>query len=227
MSKKLNPKITELIGMHIGDGTLYKTNTGSVWELRGSLNEKSYYYNNVVPLLYFIFNIRFKPKFRSDGGNGCFGVQICKKEVISFFIDFNFKFGRKTHTVRIPDYIKRSNRQVKLAFIRGLFDTDGCLRFDKNKTNKNYYPKIEFGFASRNLIIDLSCLLKELGFNNYTWEDGKYFRLCVAGKSMLNKWIKEVKPKNVKHLNKYYLFQEQGYVVPNAGVAQSGTARDC
>ena len=64
MLEKLNSKIAELIGMHIGDGTLYRTNTGTVWELRGALNEKDYYYNNVVPLLNSIFNKEFKPKFR-------------------------------------------------------------------------------------------------------------------------------------------------------------------
>ena len=39
---KINSKIAELIGMHIGDGTLYKTNRSLVWELRGALNEKEY-----------------------------------------------------------------------------------------------------------------------------------------------------------------------------------------
>jgi intein/homing endonuclease len=225
MLEKLNSKIAELIGMHTGDGTLYRTNTGTVWELRGALNEKDYYYDNVIPLLSSIFNKEFKPKFRSGGKNGCFGVQICKREVTSFFIDYGFKPGRKTHTVRIPDYIKKSNKQVKLNFIKGLFDTDGCLRFDKNGTNRNCYPKIEFGSASEKLIEDLSLLLKELKFNNYTWKSRNISKLCIAGKIMLKKWIKEIKPKNPKHLNKYETFQKLGYVLPNAEVAQPGTAQ--
>ena len=40
----LNSKIAELIGMHIGDGTLYKSNNSLIWELRGGLNEKEYYF---------------------------------------------------------------------------------------------------------------------------------------------------------------------------------------
>ena len=40
----MNEKEAELIGMHVGDGTLYKTNCNSlVWELRGSIYEKEYY----------------------------------------------------------------------------------------------------------------------------------------------------------------------------------------
>ena len=38
MFKDLNVEIAELIGMHTGDGTLYKTKWAIVWELRGGLN---------------------------------------------------------------------------------------------------------------------------------------------------------------------------------------------
>ena len=142
--------------MHVGDGTLYKTSRGNVWELRGSLDEKDYYYQNVAPLLKSIFSIDFEPKFRSGGKNGCFGIQTSKKEVINLFTFYDFKPGRKTHTVRIPDYVKKANKKIKFAFIRGLFDTDGCLRFERINNNKNYtYPKIEFGFASQMLRDDL------------------------------------------------------------------------
>jgi len=221
---KLNSKIAELIGMHIGDGTLYTTSRGLVWELRGALNEKEYYDNNVVPLLLSLFQRKYAAKFRSGGKNGCYGIQISKTEVTSFFLDYGFKSGRKTHTVRIPEYIKQSSQKVKLAFLRGLFDTDGCLRFDKNRTKRNYYPKIEFGFASLMLIDDLSHLLNDLNFRNYFWKCKNSAKLCIAGKIMLDRWIKEVKPKNSKHLNKYKIFQRIGYVVPHAGVAQPGTA---
>ncbi len=225
MIKKINPKISELIGMHVGDGTLYKTNRGLVWELRGNLNEKDYYENNVATLLNSVFKIEFMPKFRSGGKNGCIGIQTSKKEVTSFFVDCNFKPGRKTYSVRIPKYIMGSNDMVKLAFIRGYFDTDGCLRFDKNKGRLNKYPKIEFESASKQLIVDLSKMLDNLGFKYYVWRDRNAYKLCIAGKKMLEKWIKKVKPGNSKHLNKYRLFLKQGFVPTNAAVAQPGTAR--
>lgn len=112
-------------------------------------------------------------------------MQISKKEVTSFFLDYGFKPGRKTYTVRIPDYIKKSSKKVKLSFLRGLFDTDGCLRFDKNHTKIYYYPKIEFDLASPMLIYDLSYMLTELGFLNHTWKCKNSTKLCVAGKTML------------------------------------------
>ena len=166
---------------------------------------------------------KFHAKFRSGGKNGCYGVQISKKEDTTFFLHYGFRPGTKTYTVKIPEYVKKSSHSIKLAFLRGLFDTDGCLRFDKNHTKNNYYPKIEFDLASKKLIKDLSILLNELNFRNYIWNCNNSAKLCVAGKFMLHKLIKEIRPKNSKHLNKYKIFQKTGSM-HHAEVAQSGTA---
>ena len=131
-----------------------------------------------------------------------------------------FKPGNKTYTIKIPDYIKDSSKHNKLSFVRGYFDTDGCLRFDKNKSNLHKYPRIEFGSASQQMIYDLKELLSELGFKNHIWKDNKYLKLCIAGRVMLEKWIKEVKPKNPKHLNKYHSFRKTGYYATEKQVAQ-------
>ncbi len=213
----LNSNTAELIGIHVGDGTLYKTNWSIVWELRGSLNEKDYYLNNVVPLLYKIFNIKFIPKYRSGGKNGCFGVQTSNKFLTKFFLNYDFRPGRKTHTVRIPDYIMDSEINIQRAFVRGLFDTDGCLRFDHLNEKKHCYPKIEFGFASKGLRDDLYALLVMLGFRAYLWTDNRKwicYKICLTGNMDLKKFIEDISPKNAKHLNKYRLFLEQGYVIP-------------
>ena len=214
---ELNEKIAELIGMHIGDGTLYNTNRGTVWELRGNLNEKDYYLNNVKVLLESIFsNLVFNPKFRSGGKNGCFGIQTSKKEITQFFIEYGFKPGSKTHTVNVPKYIFDSDARIKSAFIRGLFDTDGCLRFRNNNKNRVYtYPQIEFGFASLRLRDDLVELLNQLGYRTYKWGKGLY-RMALLGVNNLEKFAIEVAPKNKKHLNKYYFWKKWGYYVPRS-----------
>ena len=172
-------------------------------------------------LLESIFkDIIFKPKFRSGGKNGCFGVQTSKKEVSNFFLEYGFKPGRKTHTVSIPNYIKKSDKKVQSAFIRGLFDTDGCLRFERINNNTNYtYPKIEFNFASISLRDDLFNLLKKLGYRAHIWGK-KYYKICIAGNDNLEKFMKEISPKNAKHLNKYFFWKKYGHNNPkNAEVA--------
>ncbi len=195
----INEKEAELIGMHIGDGTLYKTNSNSiVWELRGSIHEQDYY-EYVAKLLKEIFNLDIKPKFR---GSNSYGIQTCNKTITSFFTKNGFKPGKKVYTVRIPKHIKSANDSVKKAFVRGLFDTDGCIYFDMNRTSYHYYPRIEFSFASHNLIIDLSVVLKELGFRVYCWDDREYFHIGLAGFENLEKWIHFIKSSNKKHINR-------------------------
>jgi len=40
MNELIEECAAELLGLHVGDGTLYMTNYGVVWELRGGLDEK-------------------------------------------------------------------------------------------------------------------------------------------------------------------------------------------
>lgn len=95
---------------------------------------------------------------------------------------------------------------MKLSFLRGLFDTDGCIRFEKNRTKYRYYPRIEFGFASQPLTEDLKVLFCELGFKWHAWQSkfksGISFRISLAGFKNLDKWTKEVKPSNSKHMKR-------------------------
>mgnify|MGYP001605072668 CR=1 FL=1 len=200
-------EMAELLGMHVGDGTLYATHSSLVWELRGDLKEKEYYNNIVAPLLYDIFKTELLPKFRSGGKNGCFGIQTCNKNLISFFLKHGFKPGKKAKIVRIPKIIFNSKKEIQLSFLRGYFDTDGCLRYEgiNGKKIRNY-PKLEMGSLSALLIHDLETMLTKLGFNFYVWLEKRTntSKICIAGKKMLEKWMEEVKPHNPKHLNKYF-----------------------
>ncbi len=230
--KLLNEEIAELIGAHVGDGTLYKTNWGLVWELRGDLKEKSYYSDNIVPLVEKIFDVSLQPKFRSGGKNGCWGVQTSNKKITSFFLEKGFNPGRKSHTVYVPEYIFSADLAIQRAFVRGLFDTDGCLCFETKNTTLHYYPRLEFGFASKRLRDTLQELVKELGFISFGWSTKQIhnktnklninYRFRINGKIRLEKWMKEIQPKNPKHLNKYKIWKNLGYY--NAAMAQPGTA---
>ncbi|MFC2136503.1 LAGLIDADG family homing endonuclease, partial [Bacteroidota bacterium] len=166
MKSKLTPEIAEFIGMHIGDGTLYKTKNSFVWEMRVDLKEKNYYDFFVVPLLSKLFNYEFKAKFRSGGKNGCYGVQTCNKDLIHTLVSMGIKPGKKNN-IQVPKKFMNSSQKIKSAFLRGYFDTDGCIRFDKpNKSIVAYYPRIEFCTISKNLCFDVKKLLLDLGLKS-------------------------------------------------------------
>ena len=200
---KLTKELAEVIGIHVGDGSLYKTNTGMAWEIRGDLKERSYYENHLCHLLKDIFGIEITSKYRSGGKNGVWGVRICNPDVINVLLEYSFVPGTKTYTVSVPDYIFKSNLDIKRAFIRGLFDSDGCLNFMAiNGKNEKNYPRIRFTFASKKLRDSLKLLLKDVGFVSYSWDYMKEYSLCLAGKKKLSKWERDINPKNPKFLKK-------------------------
>jgi len=196
----MDQREAELIGMHVGDGTLYLAGKTLVWELRGSIHEQEYY-EHVAKLIKDMLNIEVKPKYR---GPNSYGIQTTNKIITNFFINNGFKPGKKVYTVRIPDYVKLADKTIRQSFVRGLFDTDGCVWFYKNRTPYRYYPKIEFSFASEPLWEDLAPLLDNLGFRVHKWKsqrkDGIEYKICAAGFNNLDRWIKEIKPANSKHI---------------------------
>ncbi|MBX4196639.1 hypothetical protein KW805_03555 [Candidatus Pacearchaeota archaeon] len=111
----MNEKEAELIGMHVGDGTLYLAGKTLVWEMRGSIHEQEYY-QYVSQLIKDLLQVEAKPKYR---GPNSYGIQTTNKVISKFFIDNGFKPGKKVYTVSIPDYIKDSSNEVKRVFVRG------------------------------------------------------------------------------------------------------------
>ena len=202
---EINEDVAEIVGAHAGDGTLYRTNSNSiVWELRGDVLEKKYYTDHICPLVERAFGIKVNSKLRNCGKSNTWGIQTSKKEITNSFLELGFVPGTKTYTVFVPDYIFNSNIDSKRAFVRGLFDTDGCLNFyavngGKSKT----YPRIVFNFASKNLRDTLKKLLSEIGFGSYSWDYKTEFAVCLAGVEKLEKWMDEISPMNPKCLKKY------------------------
>ncbi len=215
--------------MHAGDGTLYRTSrTSLVWELRGALEEYAYYENHVKPLIETLFHETFRPKYRSGGKNGCYGIQTCSKSLIAFLCKSGFRPGSKTHTLTVPEIIWKSTRNIQRAFLRGVFDTDGCIRFDKNHTRRHYYPKIEVCSASKDFRDGLSQLLHRLGFRHHIWTShGKYvaYTLCIAGIASAHTWFRTIGTNNPKHIKKFKRLPLAA--VDIATVTQPGTVRDC
>jgi intein/homing endonuclease len=208
MKNEINTKLAEFIGMHIGDGTLYRTNSNTlVWEQRGNLREKDYYDDHVYPLIRTLFGEVKPPKYRKGGKNGCYGIQTCNRNLVNALLKLGIKPGKKTG-IRIPLIIMESKTDIKKAFLRGYFDTDGCIRRDRMKHLKEPYPKIEFATISEPLSKDLNILLQELGLRPYLWEITKKlltteFRLCIAGKRKVALWFNEIGSNNPKHLKKF------------------------
>ncbi len=99
------------------------------------------------------------------------------------------------------------NQYALRHIIRGLFDTDGSIFFDKDKRYKTPYPIIDICTASNPLIEQLSTILKKDNFNVIKYKKG----VRIKGHFQVQKWFKEIKPQNKKHILKYQEYITQKY----------------
>jgi DNA-binding transcriptional regulator WhiA len=128
------------------------------------------------------------------------------KELFSYLANtFDFPAGKKGSALSIPTIIKNDENLMR-HFIRGVFDTDGCLFFDKRAQYKTPYPRIVLEITSQNLFKEVTRYLskhfkittkrklRKGGFSIYVME--------IYGYDQLSKWLALIGFSNRKHLDK-------------------------
>lgn len=121
---------------------------------------------------------------------------------------------------RIPNKIRNDNKLI-LYFLRGLFDTDGCLKFSKQYKSKNYYPRIQFCFRRSKFADDVGEVLRKVDFNFCRWDENRVNGLVfyqLSGKENLERWFNKIKPSNFVHLSKYLFWKRFGYYTPKSSL---------
>lgn len=198
--------LAELLGLHVGDGTLYKTSRGIVWELRGGLEEQEFYDNYITSLLWKVTGNKFCAKRRSGGKNGCYGFQISNQAPIPQLLACGMPIGTKTYTAMFPACVSIHFS----AFLRGLFAADGTFYLTKiNGGNIPIYPMIEFCSASMQLRDDVQNLLLILGLKSSIWtytpkkRGGPTYFLRLSGHAKTLRFSQLVGFINPNHINKF------------------------
>ena len=89
------------------------------------------------------------------------------------------------------------------ATIRGVFDTDGTVFFDKRKAYAQPYPRVALQIVSKPLFLQLKIFLKDY-FSLYTLENSKRntYHLEVYGHEQLTKWMQLIGFLNKRHFSK-------------------------
>jgi DNA-binding transcriptional regulator WhiA len=210
---RISPELTEEVGWHIGDGSMniYK-NRGKLkgfYQLRGHIeDDKEHYIKRIKPLFKRLFDIDVS--IREMPSTRVVGFQIWNDKLIEFKKNLGLPLGKKTN-INIPQKFL-SDDKLKKAIIRGIFDTDGGVYLEKK--NNKLYPRMHITTISFELSEQLLNLFNELGFRatRYSQLRDKYFRrerayiLSLRGVEMFHKFIKEISPKNPKHIAKYKKF---------------------
>lgn len=198
--------LAEEIGLHLGDGSMNFYNNKGLYQLRGHIiDDKNHYQTRIKGLYKQIFNINIK--LREMPSTGVYGFQIWSNKIVDYKSKIlKLPLGKKVNFI-IPKEI-RNDLELAKHFLRGYYDTDGCLYLEKK--NNKLYPRVEFSTISNLFFEQLQEILKQLGFNftcyrekraKYDWND--LHKIRINGVKMTNKWFNEIKPANLKHLNKF------------------------
>ncbi len=106
---------------------------------------------------------------------------------------YGFPIGNKIGQLKIPK-AAYNKRKWLLAYIRGLFDTDGCFHIRRRKD-----VLVNITSADPRYLKEIHEALKLLGFNASLGEK----KVTLYGAGPVNNFFKKVKPANSKHLKKY------------------------
>ena len=207
----LTTELAEDIGIHIGDGSLYWSNqrkTSTEFDCSFHAEEKSYreYVLNLKKRLYNI------PRFRTYQYGNELRLRFCSLAVATFYHEvLKFPIGKKSDIVGIPKLILNAkDHDILASCLRGIVDTDFYVRIKPNG-----YRQMYGYFSSKNLIEDLSILLKKLKIGHTTVFNAKKFdkrsnrnykmhHIYISGHKRFNEYVAKAgfsNEKNIKKIN--------------------------
>jgi len=197
----ISEKLAEETGIHIGDGSMSYQNGGYRIVYACNLFEDASYIVFVRSLLKELYNIDSKIKeIRKDT---LAYIRIFSKAICTFKNKFlGLPFGKKSEIVDIPP-IFQSDVGLAKACIRGIFDTDGGVVFQRQ--GKYCYPAVILVNKSKALIQTLMKSLTELKFTPYVEFDPatKCSKIWIKGDHQFERWFKIIGSRNERNLKKY------------------------
>lgn len=223
---ELDSDLGEFVGVLLGDGSVgrYECRAGKKIKIQyrvkvtGDATEDLPYFKDFLfPLMTRLFGkepiLRFKRKERT------MELAYFGKELYEFLIGLGLASSPKRNRAIIPPFIFDKNLEVH--FLRGLFDTDGCLVFDKQRRDVHYYPRIEIKMLPCPMRDQLLSILSKLGFRYIiSAQPNESLRIQMNGRKIVKKWIDVVRFNNQKHITKYRIWGRFGYYMPNTSLEQ-------
>lgn len=200
----INSEISELCGIILGDGNIHKSSNKIT--IVGSLNDLYYFKNRVIPLIKNNFIVR--PYILRRNDRNAYYITIESKEFLNYFLSIGLSRGPKIN-ISIPRLILE-NKKFSINFIRGLFDTDGSVKFSKQNRKIGYYPRIRLYAKKSQLANEIGLILKKLNFNHSLCVDKRcdVYHYEISGNKNFIRWFKEIKPQNLVHQNKYLIWRK-------------------
>lgn len=199
---KLTEKLAEFIGALAGDGHMNNLNYEVSICMDKDIDKD--YFDHVVKLFCDLFGLTAR-KYISKTENYV-KCKVYSKNLVEFLNqNYGCPVGKKKGKLTIPDIILQNNELLK-AYLRGMFDTDGSFhRHHKNDAIVGYCSLDEKHMT------EIQDALTQLGYNARL--HGK--NLHIYQKEHIERFFREIKPSNEKHLMKYRYYKVHGRVPLN------------
>ena len=131
-------------------------------------------------------------------------IVISRSGLVKYLNSMGLLIGNKIKQgLNIPSWINK-NRSYKIACLRGLVDTDGCIFIHKYKVKGKYYSykKLSFTSYSKPLRDSVCFIMKNFGLNPRLAANRD---VRLDSKDDIKNYFKIVGSHNPKHLRKYQL----------------------
>jgi hypothetical protein len=211
----ITSELAEETGWHIGDGSMNFYNQDGklkgIYQLRGHIeDDKPHYIERIKPIFKLLYNLDIS--LREMPSTRVFGFQIWNDELVKFKEKLGLPLGKKIK-VTIPSVFLENN-ELKIAVVRGIFDTDGRVYLEKK--NNKLYPRLQITTISEKLAIQLLNIINSLGIRTTMHKDFyekqgnkmQAYVISIRGIEMFDKFMKTIMPANPKHIKKYNFFKE-------------------
>jgi intein/homing endonuclease len=208
-----------LCGIFAGDGSIgyrRKKNEYSLKVVGNPKDEKEFYHQVIGPRFEKVFGIF--PRMKYHDSKTTYGFSVYSKSIYNYLTKVvGLPYGVKYPTLKIPEIFYREEKLV-VAFVRGVFDTDGCISFKKSHKTYPNYPVINLTSKSAEFIREIANFLSTLGLKfsvlyNYKQKDLRIVkgfttvsRIDISGHINLHLWMDQIgfySPKHLEKIRKY------------------------
>ena len=194
---KKSRKLAEFLGIMFGDGHL--SNYQIEVTTNSSTDKNHAFY--VKRLTEKLFGMKCTISVKSE--EKTIIIKTSSKNLVNFIHKLGMPIGNKIqNNLKIPLWIKQNTAYLK-AFIRGLFDTDGCIYCDNHKIKDKTYQHLGWTITTYadKLKKDLLFYLKELGFSPTHTKNQK--SIYLRKQKEIDKYFHTIGTNNPKHLKRY------------------------
>ena len=193
---KISEDLAELFGILFGDGHLSKyqvlVTTNSTTDMNHAIHVKN--------LIRDLFSL--EPSLNNKKAENAVNVVVSSVNLVQWLNRKGMPIGNKLKGgLSVPNWIR--GRKLEQAFIRGLFDTDGCVYVDHHLIKGKMYETLGWAITtySGKLKNDIMRILKDLGFRPTSTSTQK--SVYMRRRRDIDMYFQEIGTNNSKHESRY------------------------